>query len=317
MIGDRASETVIRFNVTCAPIVEDVVFVLGMHRSGTSALAGALERFGLAFGPVNRTHSRHNAFGNYENGAVIALDRAVLGPPGPTIAIPPGPEIDGALHEVLSSYPKQRFGIKEPNLLFTLALWAGHAESASLVGTLRHPLNVASSLNARARAEQWETSTSEQLEAWRQFNTRLLEVRRSIAFPIVDFDAAPAPYLDQLAAAAAALGLRYDEDAARDFISPPLVHHRAVGAVPSDLDELYRELREFSRQRVTAERLPGTEVVRRIGATISRPEMRAATQNLSIAWRDAQLAAVGLRLALTVRDAEIRRLQALLDTPKS
>lgn len=317
MTGDTASETVIRFNATCTPIVEDAVFVLGMHRSGTSALAGALERFGLAFGAVNRTHNPHNAFGNYENGAVIALDRAVLGPPGATEAIPPGAEIDKAVHEILLSYPRQRIGIKEPNLLFTLALWAVHTRSVSLVGTLRHPLNVASSLDARARAEHRDTDNSEQLEAWRQFNERLLEIRRSIAFPIIDFDEAPAMYLKQLAAVAAALGLRYDEAAAQQFISPPLVHHRGGGPVPSELDELYRELKQHSTQRVTAECLPGTEVVRRIGLTVSRPEMRAATPDVSTAWRDAQLAVVRLLLAVAVRDAEIRRLQSRLDTPRS
>jgi len=46
------------------------LIILGMHRSGTSALAGSLEGAGLNLGPVS-THEVDNAKGNREDTRII------------------------------------------------------------------------------------------------------------------------------------------------------------------------------------------------------------------------------------------------------
>ena len=54
-----------------------VVAVLGMHRSGTSALAGSLEQHGLFLGRVS-TSNPHNPKGNRESAEVRRLNEDVL-----------------------------------------------------------------------------------------------------------------------------------------------------------------------------------------------------------------------------------------------
>src|SRR5690606_15498004 len=51
--------------------------VLGMHRCGTSALAGSLQRRGLHLGPVQERNP-HNLRGNRESLRVMHLNNAVL-----------------------------------------------------------------------------------------------------------------------------------------------------------------------------------------------------------------------------------------------
>ena len=57
--------------------------VLGMHRSGTSWLAGSLEERGLALGEVNES-AKYNAKGNRENSELQSLHAAVLRDSGGT-----------------------------------------------------------------------------------------------------------------------------------------------------------------------------------------------------------------------------------------
>ncbi len=54
------------------------VFVLGMHRSGTSCLAGCLETCGLHLGDVRRT-GRYNAKGYFELADLVQLHDQILG----------------------------------------------------------------------------------------------------------------------------------------------------------------------------------------------------------------------------------------------
>ena len=54
-----------------------VLAVLGMHRSGTSWLAGSLEEMGVALGEVS-TADPHNRKGNRESPELMALHDGVL-----------------------------------------------------------------------------------------------------------------------------------------------------------------------------------------------------------------------------------------------
>ena len=54
-----------------------VVSIVGMHRSGTSCLAGTLEEAGLHLGNVI-TEAPHNAKGNRENRSIMDLHEELL-----------------------------------------------------------------------------------------------------------------------------------------------------------------------------------------------------------------------------------------------
>jgi len=53
------------------------VIVLGMHRSGTSALAGSLEAAGLCLGEINE-YSEDNKKGNRESKSIMTLHNDLL-----------------------------------------------------------------------------------------------------------------------------------------------------------------------------------------------------------------------------------------------
>ena len=53
------------------------ILILGMHRSGTSCLAGSLQQRGLFLGEVYEARP-HNRKGNRENQRIMDLNNAVL-----------------------------------------------------------------------------------------------------------------------------------------------------------------------------------------------------------------------------------------------
>ncbi len=54
------------------------IVVLGMHRSGTSAVSGTLSKFGLAFGNAMMQASEDNPKGYYENERIVECNERIL-----------------------------------------------------------------------------------------------------------------------------------------------------------------------------------------------------------------------------------------------
>jgi len=142
------------------------VVVVGMHRSGTSAMASALARLGLALpdetdlitaGPANeRGYWELRRFVTFNDGILKYLNGNWSTPPKP----PPGWELsrDQAIVELRSSardfilreFRDPHMVLKDPRLCITLPFWRqvfDHEPVAVLV--LRDPLDVARSLRTR------------------------------------------------------------------------------------------------------------------------------------------------------------------------
>jgi len=66
-----------------------IVAVLGMHRSGTSWLAGSLQDLGLEMGEVS-TRDPHNLKGNRESPVLMEIHDGVLVDSGGSWKRPPG-----------------------------------------------------------------------------------------------------------------------------------------------------------------------------------------------------------------------------------
>lgn len=106
-----------------------VVAVLGMHRSGTSWLAGSLQEQGLELGSVNE-RAPHNAKGNRENDAVAALHGAVLRESSGSWDSPPR-QVEwsdanrAALAEIVAGMCARfsLWGFKDPRTLLVLEEW--------------------------------------------------------------------------------------------------------------------------------------------------------------------------------------------------
>ncbi len=201
------------------------VLILGMHRSGTSCLAGSLERAGLYLGEVNR-QAPFNARGNCENRAIMELNDAVLVANGGAWDAPPvqvkwSEELRKRRDALIASYPPdQAWGMKDPRTLLTLAGWLEALPLARLVASFRHPAAVADSLAARNGF-----SLAQGYGLWLTYNQRLFELYPRLA-GIVCFDTSEDAYFAQVEALARKLALPHPERA-REFFAPELRHRQA------------------------------------------------------------------------------------------
>ena len=221
-----------------------LIVVLGMHRSGTSALTGLLEACGFSPGEVPDT-SRGNAKGNREYQPVRRLNNELLKQAGGswrepvTVAEAPDVLVE-PMREALDSLQAthSKIIIKDPRMLFTWEAWRPLLPAQrQLVGSFRHPLAVAQSLIKRNRFE-----LTSALALWSQYNQKLVDLHRSESFPLVRFDLAGADYLAQFSALAKSLLLTPDMDKVHRFYDAKLVHESPQGEVPPEQADLYAYL---------------------------------------------------------------------------
>jgi hypothetical protein len=218
------------------------VAVLGMHRSGTSSLAGSLEEAGLHLGEVV-TQAQHNRKGNRESLAVRDLNDRLLdhndgawdrppahprcgtttsAPSGPRSSPPTPPTGDGAsrTRAPCSRSPSGSEGL--PDL--------------ALVGTFRHPLAVAASLERRDglahRGRPAPLGGVQRAPRGRP--------RRPHPFLLVSFDLPSDEYATAVAAMARALDLPGEPG----FFSEELRHHGPADdtPLPASVSALYERL---------------------------------------------------------------------------
>lgn len=183
------------------------VLILGMHRSGTSCLAGSLQEAGLYLGEVN-TAAPHNAKGNRESRAIMDLQDDLLRANGGDWDAPPRevvwqPEHRARRDTIIATYPTDRtWGFKDPRTLLTLPGWLEALSSVRFVGTFRHPLAVAASLHARNGI-----AIEKSLALWMTYNRLLLDYHQRFNFPMVCFDWPPEHYRQCLLVIAPTLNL--------------------------------------------------------------------------------------------------------------
>lgn len=220
------------------------IAVIGMHRSGTSCLAGCLQDLGLNLGEVN-TAAPHNKKGNRENPRLWPVHDAVLARVGAAWDAPPTEPVAwtrdeiAALKAVLADYDAvpRPWGFKDPRATVLLDGWFEVLPDLRLAGSFRHPLAVAGSLAAR---NGYETDRS--VAVWAGYNAAMLAWRERIPFAVIDYDD-PA-YETKVRAAAADLGL--DAAAAIPFREAELTHQTASGPVPSQAEALWARLRDVA-----------------------------------------------------------------------
>ena len=224
-----------------------VLAVLGMHRSGTSCLAGALEQAGVFLGEVF-TKNPFNARGNRESARVMALHEGLLADHGCAWDAPPPAgetlpwssnrraERDG-ITALFADRPV--WGFKDPRTLLCLPGWREALPGLETVGTFRHPLAVAGSLAHRNGLPRERA-----LELWRNYNARLLAEHRATGAPLVCFDVDEVEFRGALGRLGQRLGLGSDLGTT-GFFTDELRHHRpGEGApLPAEVADLYTGLR--------------------------------------------------------------------------
>lgn len=224
------------------------VLILGMHRSGTSCLAGSLQEAGLYLGEV-KTSSPHNKKGNRENKAAMRLHEDVLTANGGRWSRPPGTvqwtaeQLD-RLEELIASYPDSGlWGIKDPRLLLVLDAWLKRLSSPQKVASIRNPVAVVRSLQSRHP----KFTADAMFELYIAYNRLLLKHWKASPFPIVNFDCSAAEYAARIDDVAKGMGLPGIESQGLEFFDGSLRQDPVADvATPSPAAALYEELAEIA-----------------------------------------------------------------------
>lgn len=222
-----------------------MVSVLGMHRSGTSVLAGSLEEAGVFLGPV-ATSSHNNPRGNREHPDILALHEALLASSGGAWDAPPERVRWRARHRaerdrIIAFFADVPcWGFKDPRNLLVIDGWREAIPQLEFIGIVRHPLAVAFSLRERNGF-----SLERGLELWQLYNRRLLRLHDEKPFPIVSFDLPADLFVWSIRIALLEIGITPPPNLT--FFGEGLRHHRcSLGSLPAGTMSLYVALEERS-----------------------------------------------------------------------
>jgi hypothetical protein len=227
------------------------VLVLGMHRSGTSVLAGALGRLGLSLpAPGDLVTGRYDNPVHNESRALTSVDDAILGTLGGTWSAPPQLEpgwarspalldmTGRARHAAAMAFPRPGPVVwKDPRLCLLLPWWRGVLPPPVVtVYVWRAPLSVARSLRSR---QGFPTSLG--LALWERYNRHALAASAGHGVYILRYE----ELLDDPRASVSAVArwvhtagrvsIRVDEEdvaAAASLVSGDLARHEGEGELP-------------------------------------------------------------------------------------
>ena len=219
-----------------------VVVVLGMHRSGTSAITRGLQALGVNLGQRLLPSQPENPKGFWEDIDINALNielQAALGQywhsfgnmgQGLVDRSRWEPFVDRAkklLHEKMAE--TDIFGVKDPRMCRLLPFWQSIFQELELedsyVLVRRHPLSVAKSLKQRDGFEPEKC-----LYLWLEHMVMALVDTRARQRVVVDYDAVLADPRGQLQRIAKTLNLQQDvevqavENYVKNFLAPDLRH---------------------------------------------------------------------------------------------
>lgn len=206
---------------------QNVIAVLGMHRSGTSFLTGTLQQAGLFLGK----HHQWNPFnlkGNRENPDIQVFHDWLLEQNGGAWDNPPAnvvwsEEATQRAKDIIREYDGiPTWGFKDPRTLLAFDGWKRLLPDLRLIGIVRHPAAVAASLHARNEAMSYDQG----IELWLRYNQQLLAIAEKHSFPMLSFDWDEKLLHDILVAILPDLALGHLPDGDR-FYSDELRHNSA------------------------------------------------------------------------------------------
>lgn len=233
--------------VTPAAQPEQILCVLGMHRSGTSCLTGSLQEAGLYLGDCH-TWNPHNLKGNRENQDIVDINDRVLADNDAAWDCPPTRIAWTEVHremvrELFQAYGEHPlFGFKDPRTLLVLDGWKSVFPEMRFIGIFRHPNAVAQSLHNRSGMSQ-----ERGLELWYEYNKCLLRQYREAPFPILCFDDGQEEFQRRLHRVLVSMG--FDSNAWKsEFYDQALksAHEHTGAPLPWNIRRLYRKLQKLA-----------------------------------------------------------------------
>jgi len=216
-----------------------------MHRSGTSALTGALLESGVYLGRVLDRSIRRNPKGLQEPPAILYMQEDLLKVNGGSWDNPPQTLNWTPLHAAVrdlfieSRKGMEKWGFKDPRTLLTLQGWLDVLPKARPLGIFRHPMAVARSLESR---NGFPIGTG--LEVWLAYNARLLHWRDELNFPIIECVSDTAEMKVRLQNLLEALDLESKTDSGFFDASLLTVQNEAGDTLPTPVVEVWNGLRD-------------------------------------------------------------------------
>lgn len=174
------------------PQIGRCVMILGMHRSGTSALAGSFREAGLYMGRVLDQGFGLNPKGLQEPSALVYMHENLLAANGGAWHEPPAGIAWQPLHRsvrdlfIESRRGQGAWGFKEPRTLLVAQEWIEALPEWTGAGIFRDPREVALSIQGRNGF-----ALEKGFHIWNAYNQRLLELHRCHGVPVMEFTADP------------------------------------------------------------------------------------------------------------------------------
>jgi hypothetical protein len=223
------------------------LLILGMHRSGTSSLAGSLQAAGLNLGRSN-DWNEHNRRGNKENQTFVVFNERILRQNGGSWDSPPDTiewsarQRARALELVAEFSDSPRWGFKDPRTLLVLEGWQQCLDNLQLVATFRHPLAVVRSLSKRNKMPAEKV-----LSLWNYYNNLLLQEYDRKPFPVIHFGVDVESYCNSLNRLILLLRLQ-PLPSSDQFFTPDLVNQEvgSEDAKSKQSLEIYERLRAIA-----------------------------------------------------------------------
>jgi len=233
------------------------LLITGMHRSGTSFLARALNLHGVYLGELESLISHEwkpladNPKGHWENKKIYELTEQTLkDSKGSWHNVPKkivvnrkiGSEIKKCINN-LQDNSILAAGLKDPRLLLCFEQWVKYLpKNFVVIGIIRNPLEVAESLKKR-NGFDYEKS----LNLWKIYNKKLLEILEKYDGFLLDFDWSKKRLLDETKFISKKLELAKDVDLSEWYTKDLLKSNASYEknyALPKDVKELYSKLKK-------------------------------------------------------------------------
>ncbi len=238
-----------------------MIAVTGMHRSGTSCIAGLLLRCGLSLGtrqPVINTPCPENPKGHAENAYAVKLNDMILTRAGGSWMQPP---LEEKIKKAAREYADQ-FGVfretfdgemfKDPRTTLTISSWREHCpELRAVVYIFRNPLAVARSLNRRNGIP-----LAQGLAMWHVYNSRFTSSGVDLPCHFVNYDTLSRSLDSVMDGLLAELGVNLTPEErktrVRGFYSESLNHdpdkqRSLYESIPKEIRDLHGVLLERAR----------------------------------------------------------------------